>query len=339
MSEPSEPNGARADVTGVLLDEATIDQGDLDLSVLDRVVGQWRRYSHSQPTEVLERLGHAQIAVTNKVVLDRAVLEQARDLKLICIAATGTNNVDLRAARERGVAVANVVRYATPSVVGHVFALMLALTTGLPDYQRAIASGAWQQHDRFCLMDYPIRELAGRTLGIVGFGELGQAVARVAEAFGMQILIAQRPGGPPAMGRLPLEQLLRQVDVLSLHCPLTDSTRGLIGAEQLGRMRPDALLINTARGGIVDEQALADALRARTLGGAGVDVLSTEPPRQGNPLLAGDIPNLIVTPHIAWASREARQRVVEEIAANIAAFLAGRERNRVEGAGRNPLIR
>jgi glycerate dehydrogenase len=329
MSPQSQADGIHANLTGVLLDLATIDQADLDLSALDSVVGHWRRYPHTQPAEVSERLGNAQIAVTNKVVLDRAVLEQTRDLRLICIAATGTNNVDLLAAREQGIAVANVVRYATPSVVQHVFALLLALTTRLPDYQRAIASGAWQQHQRFCLMDYPIRELAGRTLGIVGFGELGQAVARVAEAFGMRVLVAQRPGTPPAGGRLPLDQLLPRVDVLSLHCPLTETTRGLIGAPELNQMRQDAVLINTARGGIIDEQALADALRAGTIAGAGVDVLSTEPPRYGNPLLAPDIPNLILTPHIAWASRESRQRVVEEIAANIAAFQAGESRNRV----------
>ncbi|NEX23558.1 2-hydroxyacid dehydrogenase [Thiorhodococcus mannitoliphagus] len=316
-------------LNGVLLDLATIDQGDLDLSSLDRVCGHWQRHAYTEPAETLARLRQTQIAVTNKVVLDRQTLAAASELRLVCIAATGTNNVDLAAARERGIAVANVVRYATPAVVQHVFALILALTTRLPEYQRAVSSGAWQRHDRFCLMDYPIRELAGRTLGIVGFGELGQAVARVAEAFGLQVLIAQRPGGPPREGRLPLEELLPQIDVLTLHCPLTDTTRGLIGAHELGLMRRDALFINTARGGIVDEQALAEALRRGTLGGAGIDVLSAEPPRGGNPLLAPDIPNLIVTPHIAWASREARQRVVEEIAANIDAFLAGKDRNRV----------
>lgn len=329
MAEISERAGRGAGVSGVLLDVATIDQGDLDLGALDLVCGPWVHYRHTEPADVLERIGNAQIVVTNKVVLDSGVLAQVSDLRLICIAATGTNNVDLVAAREQGIAVANVVGYATPSVVQHVFALILALTIRLPDYQRAIAGGAWQQHARFCLLDYPVRELAGCTLGIIGFGELGRAVARVAEAFGMRVLIAQRPSGPPAEGRLPLDQLLPQVDVLSLHCPLTATTRGLIGTRELGLMRADALLINTARGGIVDEQALADALRAGTIGGAGVDVLSAEPPRQGNPLLAADIPNLIVTPHIAWASRQARQRVVEEIAANIAAFRDGQARNRV----------
>jgi len=314
---------------GVLLDLATIDRDDLDLSALAGVCEGWRRHAYTEPAEVAARIADAEVVVTNKVVLDRQALSGARSLRLVCVAATGTNNVDLEAARELGIAVANVAGYATPSVVQHVFSLILALTTRLPEYQRAIDAGAWQRHDSFCVMDYPIRELAGRTLGIVGLGDLGGGVARVAEAFGMKVLVAQRPGGALRVGRLMLEALLPRVDVLSLHCPLTESTRGLIGARELGLMRRDALLINTARGGIVDEQALADALRAGTIGGAGVDVLSAEPPRAGNPLLDPTIPNLIVTPHIAWASREARQRMVDEIAANISAFLAGTSRNRV----------
>jgi glycerate dehydrogenase len=316
-------------LNGVLLDLATLDQDDLDLSSLDRVCPHWDRYPFTEPADTLARIRHAELAVTNKVVLDRHTLAGASRLRLVCITATGTNNVDLEAARELGIAVANVVGYATPAVVQHVFALILALTTRLPQYREAVAAGAWERHDRFCLMDYPIRELAGRTLGVIGYGELGRAVGRVAEAFGMDLLVAQRPGGPPREGRIPLDELLPRVDVLSLHCPLTETTRGLIGPRELERMRRDAVLINTARGGIVDEQALADALREYRLGGAGVDVLSAEPPRHGNPLLAPDIPNLVVTPHVAWASREARQRVVEEVAANIEAFLAGRERNRV----------
>jgi glycerate dehydrogenase len=222
-----------------------------------------------------------------------------------------------------------VVGYGTPSVVQQVFALILALTTRLQDHQAAVARGEWQRSDQFCLLDYPFRELAGRRLGIVGYGELGRAVGRVGEAFGMQLLIAQRPGGDARPGRIPLVDLLPQVDVLSLHCPLTEQTRNLIGAAELSAMKPDALLINAARGGIVDEVALAAALRAGTIGGAGVDVLSREPPVEGNPLLAADLPNLIVTPHVAWASRESRQRMVDELALNIEAFLQGRERNRV----------
>ena len=267
--------------------------------------------------------------------IDDAAMGHAPHLRLICIAATGTNHVDLDAARRRGIAVCNVPGYATASVVQHVFALILALSTRLPDYQQALRAGRWQQSSQFCLLDYPIREIGGKTLGIIGYGELGQAVARVAEAFGMKVKVAQYREGqsrtPFITGqiRLPLQELLPQVDILSLHCPLTPQTRGLIGPAELALMRPDALLINTARGGIVDEAALAAALCEGKLGGAGVDVLTQEPPAQGNPLLAANIPRLILTPHIAWASRESRQRLVDEVAANIRAFLQGEMRHRV----------
>jgi glycerate dehydrogenase len=209
-------------------------------------------------------------------------------------------------------------------VVQHVFALLLALCTRWPDYQQAVGEGRWQRASQFCLLDFPIRELAGKTIGIIGYGELGRGVARVAEAFGMHVLLAQRPGTVEVLeNRTPLPVLLPQVDVLSLHCPLTPATRGLIGAWELALMRRDAILINTARGGLVDEALLADALRRGALGGAGVDVLSLEPPVGGNPLLAPDIPHLIVTPHCAWGSRESRQRLVGQLAENIAGFLSG----------------
>jgi glycerate dehydrogenase len=208
--------------------------------------------------------------------------------------------------------------------VQHVFSLMLALMTHLPDYHRAVAEQRWQGAEQFCLLDFPIRELAGKTLGIIGYGELGKNVARIAEAFGMQVLIAQRPGTlEPENGRVPLPMLLPQVDVLSLHCPLTPDTRSLIGTWELALMRRDAILINAARGGIVDETALARALQEGALGGAGVDVLTEEPPTQGNPLLEKGIPNLIVTPHCAWGSREARQRLTGQLVENIAGFLQG----------------
>lgn len=314
---------------GVLLDLATIDRNDLDLGFLDRVCGRWEMYDKTAPEMTLMRIRDAHIVVSNKVVLDRRSLAGAPNLKLICITATGVNNVDLEAAREMDIRVCNVVRYATPAVVQHVLGLILALTTRLSDYRQAVARGDWRRSDQFCLLDFPIRELAGRTLGIVGYGELGQAVGRVAEAFGMELLIAQRPGAPEQPGRIPLDGLLQRADVVTLHCPLTDATRNLIGTRELALMKPDALLINTARGGIVDEPALTEALRKGVIGGAGVDVLTQEPPKDGNPLLAPDIPNLIVTPHIAWASRESRQRLIDEVALNIEAFLEGRERNRV----------
>ncbi len=315
--------------TGVVLDLASIDRGDLDLSSLLQVCGTWSMHDATAPAQVGERIRNAQVVVTNKVVLDRELLGSAPGLELVCVAATGTNNVDLAAARDLGLRVCNVVAYATASVVQHVFGLILAHTLRLRDYQQSIERGDWQRSGQFCLLDHPIRELAGLRLGIVGYGELGRAVGRLGEAFGMHVLIAQRPGAGSSAGRIPLDRLLPQVDILSLHCPLSEGTRDLIGRRELGLMRQDALLINTARGGIVDEQALADALRAGTIGGAGVDVLDTEPPREGNPLLATDLPNLIVTPHVAWASRESRQRLITEVSSNIQAFYEGRPSNLV----------
>jgi len=313
----------------VFLDLASVDRGDLDLAALRRVAASWATYAQTPAELTAARIGDAMVVVTNKVVVDRAVMTACPGLRLICVAATGTNNVDLEAARERGIAVCNVTGYATPSVVQHVFALMLALTTRLAEHAAAAQDGRWAASDLFCVLDFPFRELAGKTLGIVGYGELGRGVARVAEAFGMSVLVAQRPGGSPQQGRLPLDELLARSDVVTLHVPLAENTRGLIGERELALMRPDALLINTARGGIVDEAALIAALREGRLGGAGVDVLAIEPPRSGSPLLEGPPPNLIVTPHVAWAGREARQRLLDEVALNIRAFNEGRERNRV----------
>jgi len=314
---------------GVFLDLASVNTGDLDVSSLRAACECWTFHDRTSTEETRERIADAEVVVSNKVVLDRDLLASATSLKIVCVAATGTNNVDFDAARMLGIAVTNVTAYGTPSVVQHVFALMLAHATRLLDYRRAVAQGAWARSNQFCLLDFPIREIAGRTLGIVGYGELGRGVARVAETFGMEVLIAQRPGGAPQPGRIPLEDLLSRVDVLTLHCPLTEATRNLIGPAELARMRPDALLINTARGGIVDEPALAEALRRGVIGGAAVDVLTIEPPRGGNPLLDPTIPNLILTPHTAWASRESRQRLIDQVAENIRAFAEGRERNRV----------
>jgi glycerate dehydrogenase len=309
---------------GVFLDRDSLDRNDLDFSGLDRVLPNWRYYPSTTPAEVAARIEEAEVVISNKVVLDAAAIHQAPRLKLIGVAATGVNHVDLDAAAAQGIIVCNCRGYGTAAVVQHVFALLLALYTRWPDYQQAVRDGRWQHASQFCLLDFPIRELAGKTLGIIGYGELGQGVARVAEALGMRVLVAQRPGTVDAIEeRVPLPVLLPQVDVLSLHCPLTPETRGLIGAWELALMRRDAILINTARGGLVDEALLADALRRGALGGAVVDVLSLEPPVNGNPLLASDIPNLIVTPHCAWGSRESRQRLVGQLAENIESWLDG----------------
>ncbi len=313
----------------IFVDYATVSAGDLDTASLDRVLPGMQYYDDTPATELIGRVSHAEVVLANKARLDADVISAAPSLRLVCLAATGTDNVDLGEAARRGIAVCNIRSYCTPAVVQHVYALTLALTQHLNAYRSALLAGAWSASARFCLLDFPVRELAGKTLGIVGYGELGQAVARVGTAFGMQPMIAARRGISPAGDRVSFEQVLEQADVLSLHCPLTPETRNLIGAAELARMRPNALLINTARGALVDAQALAAALRAGRLGGAGIDVLEREPPPSDHVLLAGDIPNLIVTPHIAWAAREARQRALDEIAQNVTSFLNGGQRNRV----------
>lgn len=305
---------------GVFLDLGSVDRGDLDLGRLRGACERWAVYPSTAPGETQARIAGAQVVVTNKVVLDAALLEGATALRLVCVAATGTNNLDLDAAARLGIEVRNVRGYATASVVQHVLALILSHFTRLRDQQDAVRRGDWTRSPQFCLLDHPVEEVAGRGLGIVGLGELGGAVARAAQCLGMKVLVAQRPGGDARPGRLPLVELLPRVDVLSLHCPLTPETRGLIGPAELALMRPDALLVNTARGGLVDEEALAAALRGGRIGGAALDVLSAEPPPAEHPLLAPDIPHLTLTPHVAWASRAARQRLVDAVAANIESF-------------------
>lgn len=310
----------------VFLDHHSLDLGDLDLSPLQRLFDTFTLYDATSPDQVVEHLRGASVVVTNKVVLDAATLQANPHIDLILVAATGTNNVDLPAARAQGITVCNCQGYGTPSVAQHTLALLLALATRLCDYHQAVAEGRWAQASQFCLLDFPILELEGKTLGLLGHGELGGAVARLAEAFGMRVLSGQVPGRPARADRLPLDELLPQVDALTLHCPLNERTRHMLGARELALLKPGALVVNTARGGLIDEQALADALRSGHLGGAATDVLSTEPPVAGNPLLAADVPRLIVTPHSAWGAVEARQRIVGQLAENAQAFLAGQPR-------------
>ena len=307
----------------VFLDYTSLDLGDLDLDPLRRVFGDLQLCVDTTPANVIERLQGASVAISNKAVLNAQTLAACPDLKLILVAATGTNNVDLGAARAQGIIVANCQGYGTPSVAQHTLGLLLALATRLVDYNKAVADGQWQQAKQFCLLDFPIVELEGKTLGLFGHGELGSAVAKLAEAFGMRVLIGQIPGRPARAGRLKVDELLPQVDALTFHCPLTEHTRNFIGARELALLKRGAFVVNTARGGMIDEQALADALRSGHLGGAATDVLSVEPPRDGNPLLAADIPRLIITPHSAWGSREARQRIVGQLAQNAEAFFNG----------------
>jgi len=295
---------------------------------LKRALPELACHEMTEPDQLLDRCLDAEIIITNKVVLDAGILKQLEALQMICVTATGTNNVDLDYCTKHGITVCNVRDYATASVVQHVFTLILALTTRLNDYRAAVAAGDWSRSSQFCLLDYPISELEGKTLGIIGYGVLGQAVAQVASAFGLKVLVAQRPGsGQCPEGRVPLEEFYARSDIISLHCPLAENTQGLISTETLRQMQDHALLINTARGGLVDESALALALREARIGGAGLDVLSQEPPPADHPLLAADIPNLLITPHIAWASRESRQRLLDQVGDNIMAYLNGQPQN------------
>lgn len=299
------------------------------MSTLEASAERWLWHGAVSAEEMDALLDDVDVVVSNKVVLNEQHLSKAKRLKLVCIAATGTNNVDIAAATSNNIVVANVHGYATASVAQHTFSLLLTLTTRLNDYAAAVKRGEWSKSRFFCLLDYPVRELAGKTLGIVGFGHNGQAVAKVAEAFGMKVLIAKRNEQDQRPGRIALAELLPVVDVLSLHCPLTEETRHLIGEKELVLMKTDAVLINTARGGLLDESALLDALRNHRIGGAGLDVLQQEPPPADHPLLSAELSNLIITPHTAWISRESRQRLINEIALNIEAFKTGQVRNRV----------
>jgi glycerate dehydrogenase len=328
MGADSTRDGGHPVVKAVFLDYDTVSAGDLDLSALRAAVGELL-LCDSDDAKTAERIHDAEIVLTNKVELSRGLLQGAPKLRLIAAAGTGTNNIDVAAARELGIAVCNVRGYCTSSVVQHVWALILSLTQHVSDYAQTARSG-WIQNEALMVQAHPIRELEGRIFGVIGWGELGRGTARIAAAFGMQVVIANRRGASPQPGRVELEQLLGVADIVSLHCPLERSTRGLIGVRELELMKPDALLINTARGGLVDGRALAAALKAGRLGGAGIDVLPQEPPPADEPLLDPGIRNLIVTPHVAWAAQEARQRCVDEMAANIREFLGGGRRSRVD---------
>ena len=294
-----------------------------------RQLDDWSSFHASQHEQAAERIQGAHVVITNKVRLDRSTIFACDSLRLVLIAATGTDNVDLDACRERGVTVCNARRYSRPAVVQHTFTLILALFTNLVAYREDVRRGNWSRSDIFCLLDHPIRELEGKTLGIIGLGDLGGRVADIARAFGMSVVIAARPGSAPRNGRLALDEFLGSADVISLHCPLTPQTRHLLSTEQFRLMRREAILVNTARGGIIDAAALAEALRSGAIAGAGIDVLDPEPPPPDHPLLAADIPNLIVTPHNAWGTRESRQRLVMQMAENLSRWLGGDPANAV----------
>ena len=314
---------------GVFLDLASVDNGDLDGRVLDRSLAGWQWYAQSAANQVAERIETAEVVVTNKCVLNHDLMAGAKNLKLIVIAATGTEIVDLEAAAKLGITVCNIRNYATQSVAQHAITLILNLVTAQPYYRARVRQGDWSRADQFSLHDRTIHELADLKLGIVGYGVVGKEVARLARALGMTILVAGRRGSEPRFDRLDFSKVMAVADVISIHCTLNNETRGMFDRTILRSLKHGALLINTARGGIVNEQDLADSLRTGEIGGAGVDTLSVEPPPADHPLLAKDIPNLIVTPHNAWASRAARQACLDQLAEVIIAYRHGQPINRV----------
>jgi len=290
----------------------------------------WEEYPLTAPEQVFERIADASIVIVNKVQLRGELLARLPKLKFIACAATGTDNVDLAWCREHGLPVSNIRGYAVNTVPEHAMMLMLALRRQLLAYRADVQAGRWQRSPMFCLFDRPIRDLHGSTLGLIGRGSLGQGVARLAEAFGMKVLWGERKSAPRVReGYVPFETLLAASDVVSLHCPLTMETRGMFGEAELRAMKPGAILINTARGGLVEEAALVRALREGWIAGAGFDVLSKEPPVDGNPLLELNLPNFILLPHVAWASDTAMQTLADQLMANIEAFVRGEPRNLV----------
>jgi glycerate dehydrogenase len=314
----------------VLLDWDTMGP-DLDIGEMRALLPSLEIYGDTGPEQTIGRIANAGIVLGNKVGLTEKVFAACPSIRFIGLTATGIDNVDIEAARRHGIAVANIRAYCTQSVVEHVFACLLDLSHSLSRYSRDVRNGAWSRAENFCLITHPIRELSAMTLGLVGYGELARGVERIARAFNMEVLIAARPGTDEVPeGRVTLDELLARADAISLHCPLNDVTRGLFDAAEFRKMKATAVLINTARGGLVDSHALADALRYGDIAGAAIDVLPQEPPVAGDPLLDYEGDNLIVTPHIAWGTLQARQNAVDELTANIRAFLAGEKRNRVD---------
>ena len=284
----------------------------------------YEEHEATEAHEIVERLKGATVAVINKVPMRAETLAQLPDLKLIAVAATGTDVIDKAAAKERGITVVNIRNYAFNTVPEHVIALMFALKRKLVNYHTDVQNGVWNSSRQFCFFDHDINDVAGSTIGIVGYGAIGKSIGKRCEALGMKVLAYDVV---PQEGTVDFETILRESDVITLHAPLTPDTRNMIGADELKKMKKTAVLINTARGGLVDEKALAEALKAGIIGGAGFDVLTEEPPRNGNVLLDPSIPNLIVTPHVAWASREAMQILADQLVDNVDAFVGGKPQN------------
>lgn len=315
-----------APLTIVALDRATLPAQAFPFDFPHQLI----EYPNTRPDETAERIQTADIVITNKVRLTAEHLANHPRLKLVAVAATGYNNVDTQAARQVGITVCNIPAYSSDSVAEHALMMMLALMRNLPAYQRDLAAGMWQQSPFFCHFGSPVRDLKGKTLAIFGKGSIGQTLAEYASVFGMNIIFGEHKHATAVReGYTAFDEAIASADVVSLHCVFNEQTRHMIGEEELKKMKPRALLINVGRGGLVDETALLAALKYGTLGGAGVDVLTQEPPVDGNPLLSARLPHLIVTPHIAWASEEAQGRLFATLAANINQFAAGRPQNQV----------
>ena len=313
----------------VFLDRATI-PSHITLPKLD-TSNNWQDYPTTEPEQVIDRLQNATIAITNKVVLNAAILSQLPQLKLIAVSATGTNNIDTDYCHQNNISVANIRGYATKSVPEHVLAMMFALKRNLVGYHQDIQAGVWQQEKQFCFFTHPISDIAGSTLGVIGKGGLGKAVAILAEALGMAVLFAEHKGQAHCRkGYTPFNKVIQQSDVLTLHCPLNQQTTNFISTNEFNEMKTSSILINAGRGGLVDEAALITALKTQQIAGAGVDVFTQEPADTSNPLIANAaMPNLILTPHVAWGSDSSIQTLANQLIENIDAYLAGRPQNLV----------
>ena len=317
----------------VFLDYKTVDANDLDLGSIEALLPEIVVHSFSNQEEVLSRIEDVEVAIANKVVFDADVFARATKLKLICVTATGTNNIDLEAAKQSGVVVCNIRDYCTESVVQHVLLSILTLKHSSRDYSASMDNGDWQEGNSFSLLQHPITELSGKSLGIIGYGVLGQGVARAATTLGLRVLISEsfaennKPG--EGIARVSFDTLLAESDIISLHCPLTDNTEGLFDETAFEQMKSSAILINTARGGLINDHALIKAIEDKAIAGAAIDVLDQEPPDSDHPLMQKQYSNLIITPHIAWAAQEARQRALDRIAENIEAFQNNRPINLV----------
>ncbi len=315
----------------VVLDYKSLSPHDLYTNELFHLPFEWILHDTTNPDETSDRISCADIVLTNKVVLDEGLLQKHSHIKLVVILATGTNNVDLLAAKKLNIPVCNVVDYSTESVAQHTFACLLYLTRSLSQYDKSVRDQSWSESPFFCLLDYPIENLSGKTLGIIGYGEIGKRVQQLAEAFGMNILIAESvvPDRPPRTGRVSLRYLFETSDVVSVHSPLSQYTENLINEEKLNLMKKSAILLNMGRGGIVNENDLLKALTEGKIKAAALDVLSIEPPAKNDELIQNQPSNLLITPHVAWASRQSRQKLVDQVVTILETFINGKILNRV----------